>query len=490
MSKNPKKEQMPSPDINPGNAIQRIEECLKYMTLQQWSKFNYLYPKLQNFQDIRVKGAGKMLRDDDEFTCAWNNLRACSVVSILKNLESATNYDDFLNWLQKLSEIVTDQRCLWNILHTEVQPSLKVTLEQSRQIAAQFFTPEMLFEFGLDSFLASGLCDFTNLSDEDELIDIFYATAGYMRACNLPSDYEVKANKFVEFVSRILIMFSTIPDFDAHRFVWLVEAIHDNLHVSSATLRTICENVLKEYAGKDFGSQALSRLHKMCIISTSPFLQQLSMLQTSINTVFKRVIEEQHKFVNKYIFGCYVNSLWDENIEKGVSEPLTAWSLFVKNLAFRIKEKPELPNMLLIDLIDDSLTYFTGYYGEVQPSKERSIDLRRDIFVIAQVIKDFYPGKIIEDTLRKCWFLLYIAAVAGADEELLKNVKHMNSQTDEPFLGLEHDDKDFADYKLALGRLSMKFESEFEAFEAMCDFIRKGYNGKVPDSDEGEDDKE
>ena len=485
-----RKESMPSSDINPGNSIQRVEECMKYMVVQDWTRFNYLYSKLKDFQEVRIKGAGKMLRDDDEFTTAWNDLRANTVSSLLKNLESATTHQEFMNWMQKLSDIVGNHRTLWNLLHTEVQPSLKVTLEQSKEIAAKFFTPEMLFEFGLESFLASGLCDFTNISNEDELIDIFYAAAGYMRACNLSSKYQVKHTKFIELVNRILLFFINLPEFNAHKFVWLVEAIDKNLHIPHETFKKVCETVLKDYAEKDFGDQSLSRLHKMCIISTSPFLQKLSILQSVINTVFKKVIEEQKRFVNKYIFGCYVNSLWDK--DDGVvrlSDALIAWELYVRNLSFRIKEKPELPHQLLIDLIDESLSYFIGYYGEVQPTKQKSVNLRMDIFLIARICAEFYPGKVPEESIRKIWFLLYIAAVSGASDQELNNIQHLKSENNDVFLGLKHTDKEFSDYQMALGRLSTKFENESEAFEPMRKFVRKNYDGVRRDDDDEENEE-
>ncbi|OHS97747.1 hypothetical protein TRFO_35953 [Tritrichomonas foetus] len=457
------------------------------MTLQQWSKFNFLYPRLLKFQEVRVKGAGKMLRDDDEFTVAWNNLRANSVDSMLKNLESAQSFNEFLEWMKKLSEIVQDPRCLWNILHTEVQPSLKVTLEQSREIASKFFTPEMLFEFGLESFLSSGLCDFTNISNEDELIDIFYATAGYMRACNLDSKYEVKAHSFIEFVKRLLLVYTTLPDFDAHRFVWLVEGIHDHLHIETGSLKAICESVLNDFSSKDEGCNYLSRLHKMCIISTSPFLQQFPMLKNSINSIFAKVVQEQRKFVHKYIFGCFVNCLWDGPTEPSLSDPLQEWRLFIINLGARIKEKSELPPLLLVDIIDDSLSYFTGYYGEVQPSKERAVNLRMDIFEVVKVCIEYYPGKIGTETLKKIWYLLYIVAVSGATDEQLNDVKHKTSpQANTPFLGLNQDGKDFEDYQLALSYLSQIFEAEFEAFPAMVEFVRKNYNGEGGENQDAE----
>ena len=326
-----KKEEMPSTDVNPGNSMQRIEECMKYMSLQQWSKFDFLYPHLYKFQDVRVKGAGKILKDDDKFTCAWNKLRAYSVDSLLKNLESAQSYDEFIGWLKRLSGIVTDQRTLWNILHTEVQPSLKVTLEQSKQIASRFFSPEILFEFGLDSFLQSGLCDFSLVKTETELIDLFYSSAGFMRACNLDPKFQLKGeplNKFSDFVKRILTTYVSLPEFDANRFVWLIESIHDNLHLPDSNLRSICEEVLKEFAKHENSEESsLSLLHKMCIISTSPFLQSLTILNETVNSFFKSVRSDLRKFVHRYIFGSFVNILWTGEALPGFSEPLIEWKL-------------------------------------------------------------------------------------------------------------------------------------------------------------------
>ena len=77
-------EELPSSDINPGNALDRVQECQKYLTLQMWTQYTFLYKHLAQFQDIRVRGAGKMLRDDAEFTKAWNALRTSSVDMMLK----------------------------------------------------------------------------------------------------------------------------------------------------------------------------------------------------------------------------------------------------------------------------------------------------------------------------------------------------------------------------------------------------------------------
>jgi len=121
--------QMPSSEISPANAIQRVRECHQYMVLQQWSQFRFLYPRLAAFQDARVKSTRHPVKDDDEFTIAWNKLRLYAVDSILKNLDGSRKFEDFLDWAQRLSEIISDQRTLWNVLHCELQPCLKVTLE-------------------------------------------------------------------------------------------------------------------------------------------------------------------------------------------------------------------------------------------------------------------------------------------------------------------------------------------------------------------------
>ena len=477
--------EMPSADINPGNAIARVQECQKYMTLQLWTHYNFLYKHLASFQELRVRGAGKMFRDDDEFTKAWNALRTSSVDTMLKNLESAQSFNDFMLWIKRLSEIVQEPRSLWNIIHTEVQISLKVTLEQSQQIADEFFTKEMLFEFGLDSFLKSDLCDFTDRNNEDLLVDVFYAAAGYIRACQLPNNYEIKQQNFIDLVENILVHFTQLEDFDAHRFVWLVEVIHDHLHLSNTTLINTCKKVLEKFTSqKESGKASIQRLHKMCIISTSPFMQDLPMIREAIDKVFNDVLIEQHIFVRKYIFGCYVTCTWNGPEEPRLSDPLAAWLLYLNNLALTIKSKAELPDLLLLDFLDDSLSHFTGYYREVQPTKERAVNLRMDIFAIVDAIIKYYPRNFSPETLERIWFLLTIAAVCGATDEMLKDVKQIDFKDQDPYLGLKNNGKDFTDYPLALGRLLKKFEVELDSIPDMFDFIRRNYTEHPEDQEE------
>lgn len=488
----PGKDEMPSKDINPGNSLQRVEECMKYMSLHQWSKFFFLYRILNKFQDVRVKGSGKILRDDDEFTCAWNKLRAYTVDTLLKNLESAQSFDEFINWIDRLAEIVTDQRCLWNILHTEVQPSLKVTLEQSRQIASKFFSPETLFSFGFDSFLKSGLSDFSLVQKESDLIDIFYATAGFMRACNLDHKFVLKdeqITKMKNVVNEILSRFISNPDFDAKRFVWLIEAINDNLHMPENELKSICEKVLKDFSeSNDPEEDSLLKLRKICIISTSPFLQMMPILKDIVNKSFHNAVSSQRKFLHRYIFGSYVNYIWTGEALPTISDPLVEWQLYIANLSDKINENNELPSVLLADIIGNSLSFYIGYYGEVQPSKERSINLRMDIFAIIETCVKYYPStdskssqvNFTPEILKQIWYLLYIVAFSGAKDEELENIKYKQPTEDNtPFLGLKHNGTDFENYREAIEILGKKFEAENEIFPQMIEFIRHNYNPKA-----------
>ena len=475
-------DKMPSSDINPANALSRIEECTQYAHLQMWKQFNYLYDLLSKFQEVRVKGAGKMLRDDDEFTNAWNSLRASSVDTILKNLEDAQTFDTFKKWLKRLTEIIQDPRALWNILHTEVLASLKVTPEQSQEIAQEFFSPEMLFEYGLDSFLACALCDFSAATTEESIIDIFYATAGFVRACNLPSDYTITTTKYLEFVGNILRNFIKLPDFNAHKFIWLVSVCHDHLKIPDAQFKKISEAVLKYYTESKptrKASSSYERLDKWCIISMSPHLHDNQMMKKVIDKAFEEVLQDQKTFLHRYIFGSYVTCLWDNHSSLNkISDPLAAWILLLHSTSTRIVDKKELPNSILADFIDSSLTFFLGYYGEVQPTIERAPDLRRDLFAIVEQCQKNYPGTIPDSTKINLWYLLEVAAVSGASDQDIQNMKPKDtSQKNDVWLGLKHNETDFDEYGLALNLLSFKFSNEIDTFPQMVSFIRHHING-------------
>ncbi|KAH0786502.1 hypothetical protein GPJ56_009573 [Histomonas meleagridis] len=448
------------------------------MTLQKWKQYFYLYPELERFQDIRVRGSGKMLPEDDEFTAEWNNLRASSVDTMLKNLESAQTFSEFQLCVQRLSKIVKDSRILWNILHTEVQATaLKVTSKQSHELATKFFTPVMLFEYGIDSFLHSELCNFSKVQTEDDVIDIFYAAAGYIRICKLPNNYKITNTNFITFVSRILTTFVRLSEFDAEHFVWLSESIHEHYPLDPPNYTSIFSDTISEYTNSKVVDSSLHKLQKLRIISTSPLFHDLPILKEKVNEFFNLALNDLHNFLFKYIFGCFVHISWDsEETEGCISEPLESWKLFLINFSNKAKQHSEIPIELIKDFIKYSLSYFVGYYGEVQASKGRAVDLRRDIFQVVDLCTKYFPGKLGRGSLEKIWYLLYIVAVSGAEDDMLNNVKQEDfAESDQPYLGLKHNDEDFSDYKMALTRLSKKFESEFEAFPAMVEFVRKNY---------------
>lgn len=352
---------------------------------------------------------------------------------------------------------------------------LKITLHQSQLLAAAFFTPGMLFEFGFDTFLKSNLCDFTNATNEEALIDNFYAIAGFVSACNLDTTYVTNIPQYNDTIRQILLLFTQLHDFDAYRFVWLVEVIHEHLHLANNTLKQICDEIIQDYVNLE-EKRSINKLHKICVISTSPFLHSLPILRESINSIFQGVIEEQRHFVRKYIFGCFATNDWTGLRVNQISEPLRCWRLYLFNLSYRINDKPELPNLLLADFLDDSLSLFVGYYGGVQPTKEKSVNLRIDIFNILELITQFYPNEMSNNTLRRLWYLLYVAAVSGASEKDLENLQFKDSNKSSlPSLGLERSNTEFADYRLALEILGKKFENEKDSFDNMVKFIRRNY---------------
>jgi hypothetical protein len=466
---------MPSSDVNAANAVERVKECHQYITVQQWSQFRFLYPKLAAFQETLKPKHGD--EAEDEFSTTWNTLRFTAVDSIMKNLENARKFEDFLDWMQRLSEIVTDPRSLWNILHTEVQASLKITQAQSDELASQFFSPEKVFEFGLDSFLGCSLCDFSHVTEDGDLIDMFYSTVGFLRSCHFPDKFEIKQSGFHDFTAKLLTTFSSRPSFDGNAFVWLVEAIREHFRLSAATFKSICERVLIEFSKRQVAGDPILYFEQVIAISTSPFLQAIPALKDTVNAVFQNVVQAEQAFAHLYIFGGCINSVWTtKRAADSPSEPLRAWDLFISRLIGRCRPLKALASKVIALVIDDSMWYFMGYYGEVQPSKERAANLRMDIFAIIDLCVKYYPDKMPSEFLKKVWYLLYIAAVSGASDAEVGDVKHADcAEKDQPYLGLEHTDREFKDYKVALARLSKKFESEFDVFPTMVSFIRTNY---------------
>jgi hypothetical protein len=137
----------------------------------------------------------------------------------------------------------------------------------------------------------------------------------------------------------------------------------------------------------------------------------------------------------------------------------------------------EVPRVVLTGIIGDSLTFFVGYYGEVQATVARSADLRLELFEIVDICVKNYPGKLSADILRKIWYLLYIIAVCGAKLSEIKNFEPLEyKDVLDPYIGLAHTECEFKDYRMALCRLTKRFESEIDAFPLMVEFIRKFYD--------------
>lgn len=452
--------------ISPSDFDEKSKLCKKYVDSHDYSQF------LTSFQQL-----SDLTRNSEEFTRKLNDLKQFAVDEKIKELETTESFDDYIQHLRILDDIIKDKKQLWDVMNSLTGTQLKVTLNQSQMIATAFFSPVMLFEFGFDSFYTSRLCDFKNIMNEEALVDIFYAIAGFVSACRLEPTYVSNVPQYLELIRKLLSMFIKLQDFDPYRFVWLVEAIHEHLHCPNTLLKQTCVDVIQDYLNEE-EKHAINKLYKLCVISTSPFLHQLDILRESIDSIFQTVIEEQRLFIRKYIFICFTCNDWTGPRTNKITEPLHCWILYLENLAFRIKDKPELPILLLVDFINDSLSLFAGYYGEVQPTKEKSVNLRIDIFAIVDRIILCYPTEIPPDALKMIWYLLYIAAISGATDFELENIGLTFIDSDEPdtpYLGLEKTQSEFLDYKIALERLGKKFESEKSTLPKMIQFVRQNY---------------
>ena len=452
--------------ISPSDFEEKNKYCKKLIDSHNYSQF------LTSFQQLSESAS-----NSESLTRKLNNLKQYAIDEKIKELELTTSFDEYIQHLKILDDILQDKKELWDIMNSLSNTQLKVTLNQSQMIATAFFTPVMLFEFGFDSFYNSRLCDFKNIMNEEALVDIFYAIAGFVCACHLDPTYVSNMPQYFELIRKLLSMFIKLQDFDAYRFVWLVESIHQHLHCPNTLLKQTCEEVIQDYLNGE-EKQTMNKLYKLCVISTSPFLHQLPILRESIDSIFHRVIEEQRLFVRKYIFICFSSNDWTGPRTNKITEPLHCWFLYFENFICRLKDKPELPILLLVDFINDSLSLFAGYYGEIQPTKEKSVNLRIDIFAIVDRITLYYPTDIPPDTLKMIWYLLYIAAISGASDFDLENIGLTfieSEEPDSPYLGLEKSQSEFLDYKIALERLGKKFEAEKDTLPNMIQFIRQNY---------------
>jgi hypothetical protein len=281
-----------------------------------------------------------------------------------------------------------------------------------------------------------------------------------------------------------LAAFLQIKEYDPNRFVWLIETMRENAFLSITVFRQICESTLEIFADGKTNESALSRLRSIIILSTSPTFQQIPTLKLVVDITFTKIVETQRDFANRYLFGGFIACGWTAEYADGepsdqISVQLRLWRLYLVNLIARIEQIPEIPKFLITAFMDDSLIFFNGYYGEVQASKTYSVRLRMDILELVHLFEIYYPMKIPIEIKQKLWYLLLLVAISGCSETDLEHViKQDCKESDELFLGVGHTDREFNDYLLALCRLTQKFETEFEHFPSMTQFVRAKYGGR------------
>jgi hypothetical protein len=214
----------------------------------------------------------------------------------------------------------------------------------------------------------------------------------------------------------------------------------------------------------------------LIVISTSPSLQTFPLLAASLTSVFKASVESEKEFVHNHILGSFVSIVWTSHAtESTLSDPVSAWVLYISRLVLRLKDLKSQSQKILTIITEYSVAFFVGYYGAIQPTKERSVNLRKDIFAIVDAVVK-YGGSLTAVILKQLWYLLYVVAISGSDASLLAAVQVKDcGEKEQPFLGLSRNDTDFTDYKEALARLGKKFESELSTFPKMVEFVRANY---------------
>jgi hypothetical protein len=450
------------------NAVERVNECLGYLKALNWPSFDSLFASLVEFEEAGISSP--------DFTNAWRSLRETSSQLLTAELQSVESFDDFKSLLQRLSTVLSDPADLWRLLHDQFQCKLKITMHQTQILAVQFFSPPQLFEFGFERFSRSLTYDLTHTNSDEGVIDVFYAIAGYVRACGVSPQYLAVSPEYYEFIQKILTRFITLPDFDAHRFVWLIEMAIAHLKVDRHRFQAMCDSTIRDFLNSDLERSSLNRLYKLCVLSTSPFLNTFPQLRQSIENHVQIVLNDNQVFIIRYVIPPFCLIDWQSHGDPGVADPVQCWRLYMQNLAQRVKERPELPSQVLVEQIDESMNFFSGYFAEIQPIKTRAIVMRTNIFVIVGAIGQIYPGIIPAACLSRLWYLMYIAAISGATEEEIKNCKpDKGDKESAPFLGLDLTQSDFCSYPMALARLSKKFEPDFDRLPTMASFIRANY---------------
>ena len=457
-------------NITPINVKNQIEECYKCVELKMWPQYKVLFKKIKNF--ITKEYSNKT--EEDEIIRYWLALRAVSVDAKLTLIQDVTNFDDYLSLMKDIAEIVNDPQHLWDIMHSEVQTVFRATPSQARIIATTFFKPQELFDFGLDSFLASSLCDTSFVECEEDVIDLFYAACGYVKTCGLEKGAKTP-QKFADFIGVILKKFLSIPGFTPERFVWLVEMCNEHLFIDPNVLRALCSDAISEFAQQNLPPE--EKLAIAGIISTSPFMTQLPVLRSTIDQEFQAVVQDHRTFVRKYILPGFADISWNtETVSQRPSDPLVCWKIYANNLRKQGKSITPIEQQIFTIFVWDSISLVFSIYGDIQTTQQKSIDLRRDIFYFCREIENINV-QLSSEAKQKLWMMLLIAAISGATKELLDQTPNNVKSDESIFLGLKIDKKgeNFNDYKLALDILRTKFANESDNYPYLLKFIRSNY---------------
>lgn len=455
--------------INSTNSMSMVEECAKCVEMEMWPQFRYLFKQINNFYKQTYKGPA----DEDNFVRIWFALRSLSIDNFMKKIQNCTNFDDFLNYMSLISDMVDDPKRLWIIMHTELQTIFRATPSQCRYIAKTFFTPAQLFEYSIDAFLDSELCNLAIVKTEDDVIDRFYALAGLVRSIGI-SKNDAIPQSYSNYISRLLKAFINLPSFSAKRFVWLVEAIGTNLFINPNTLRGYCSESITEFIKKDF--PPMQKLEMAGTFSSSPFMCHIPILKSLVEESYETVVTSMYQNFTKYILPGFADLKWNGDAYGLPSDPVRCWKLYFDSLYINNQDSPIIKHAIEKSICQ-SLQFFADYYGGIQPELSRASDMRRDIFCIIKYVNNL-SFKLSDDDYKHVWMLMLIAAIIGAELTLICNIPPGESSKNTVLLGLEisEDGYDFLNYRTALAVLIEKFSSEKDAIPEMIKFLRQNYH--------------
>ncbi|EAX91283.1 hypothetical protein TVAG_251270 [Trichomonas vaginalis G3] len=454
--------------INQTNAVSMVEECAKCMQLEMWPQFKSLFRQLNQYYITNYKNK----TEEDNFSRIWIALKSLSIDNILNKVQDCAEFDDYMNYLKQISDLIDDPEHLWEILHTEIHTIFKATPKQAKIIASTLFTPIQLFYYSLSPFLDSELCDLTNITTEDAAIDRFYALVGFVRSCGITNKDKVP-EKYSQYIGKLLQIYVSLPEFSPRKFVWLVENINSHLFLKIEVLQELCSSAIETFAKKDM--QVLEKIKYLGIFSTSPVMNKMPVLHKHLTDTFSQTVDFYRFFIDKYIVPGYADLKWDGKETGLPSDPVRCWAMYINNVLTSSKDCPVKRRSIEV-VIDLSLKFATDYYGEIQPNLEKSHDVRRDIFFI---VKNLLSWKLnlLPTTYHSIWMLLLIAAILGAEQTIIVNQPQPTPSETSILLGLEIDDKycDFIDYKQAFSVLLGKFEAEKDSIPGMIQYLRENF---------------